>query len=123
MRLREYRLEEMGLANTKATARTLRIAPNWTPKQATAVYEVLDDLIDVIWRLYGPDIQQVFKSRAHVQRQRLHASEHRRKRRAFLIGATFTSESQALPLLYLSTHPLRTPHLCDRYPAAIKTAL
>ncbi len=61
MRLREYRLEEMGLANTKATARTLRIAPNWTPKQATAVYEVLDDLIDVIWRLYGPDIQQVFK--------------------------------------------------------------
>jgi len=27
MRLREYRLEEMGLANTKATARTVRVTP------------------------------------------------------------------------------------------------
>ncbi|MDP2369131.1 hypothetical protein [Rhodoferax sp.] len=59
--LREYRLEEMGLANTKATVRTLRITPNWTPKQATAVYEVLDDLLDVIWRQYGQDIQRAFK--------------------------------------------------------------
>lgn len=62
MGLREYRLDEMGLANTKATARTLRIAPNWTAEQATAVYETLDDLIDIIWRQYGPDIQQVFRN-------------------------------------------------------------
>lgn len=62
MGLREYRLDEMGLANTKATARTLRIAPNWTPEQAAAVYEILDDLIDVIWRQYGPDIQQAFRN-------------------------------------------------------------
>lgn len=62
MGAREYHLEEMGLANTKATAETLRIATNWTPKQATAVYEILDDLIDVVWRQYGPDIQQAFRN-------------------------------------------------------------
>ena len=61
MGLREYRLEEMGLANTKVTARTVRVTPNWTPKQAAAVYEILDDLIDVIWRQYGQDIQRAFK--------------------------------------------------------------
>lgn len=61
MGVREYHLAEMGLANTKAAAQTLRIAPNWTPKQALAVYAVLDDLIDVIWRHYGQDIQRAFK--------------------------------------------------------------
>lgn len=61
MGVREYRLDEMGLANTKAIARALRIAPHWTPEQATAVYEVLDDLLDVIWRSYGPQIQRTLR--------------------------------------------------------------
>jgi len=61
MGVREYRLEEMGLGNTKATVLTLGIAPNWTPEQATAVYETLDDLLDVIWRSYGPQIQRTLR--------------------------------------------------------------
>ena len=48
---REYGLAELGLANTKAIPRTLRIA----------VYEILDDLMDVIWRQYGKDIQRALK--------------------------------------------------------------
>ena len=58
---REYGLAELGLGNTKAIPRTLRIAANWTPKQAMAVYEILDDLMDVIWRQYGKDIQRALK--------------------------------------------------------------
>jgi hypothetical protein len=61
MGIRGYRLEEMGLASTKATAQTLRLASNWTPEQATAVYETLDDLLDVIWRSYGPQIQRTLR--------------------------------------------------------------
>lgn len=62
MRAREFHLEEMGLAYTKVTAQILRIAPYWTPKQATAVYETLDDLLALIWRGYGPQIQHVLKT-------------------------------------------------------------
>ena len=62
MQSREYALQEMGLATPKMTPRTLRIAPNWTPDQALAVFQTLDDLIDVIWRQYGLDIQQAFKN-------------------------------------------------------------
>lgn len=32
---------------------------HWTPAQATAVFEVLDDLLDAVWRSYGVQIQQV----------------------------------------------------------------
>lgn len=61
MRQRGYGVVELGLANTKATARTLRIASSWTPVQAMAVYEILDDLMDVIWRQYGKDIGRALK--------------------------------------------------------------
>ncbi len=61
MREREYGLAELGLANTKANPRTLRVAASWTPEQAMAVYEILDDLIDAIWRQYGQVIQHTFK--------------------------------------------------------------
>ena len=31
----------------------------WKPAQATAVFEVLDDLLESVWRRYGVQIQQV----------------------------------------------------------------
>lgn len=40
----------------------MRITSRWTPDEALAVYETLDDLIDRIWRQYGLDIQQAFKN-------------------------------------------------------------
>ncbi len=59
MQARERHLEELGLAIPE---RSLRIASHWTPEQALVVYETLDDLIDLIWRQYGLDIQQAFKN-------------------------------------------------------------
>ncbi len=45
MQARERHLEEPGLTTPR---RTLRIASHWTPEQALAVYETLDDLIDLL---------------------------------------------------------------------------
>ena len=59
MQARERHLEESGLA---VPERSLRIASHWTPDQALVVYETLDDLIDLIWRQYGLDIQHAFKN-------------------------------------------------------------
>lgn len=59
MQARERHLEDSGLAVPK---QALRIASHWTPDQALVVYETLDDLIDLIWRQYGLDIQHAFKN-------------------------------------------------------------
>lgn len=59
MQARERHLEESDLA---VPERSLRIASHWTPDQALVVYETLDDLIDLIWRQYGLDIQQALKN-------------------------------------------------------------
>jgi hypothetical protein len=32
---------------------------HWTPAQATAVFEVLDELRESVWRRYGVQIQKV----------------------------------------------------------------
>jgi hypothetical protein len=34
------------------------VPTHWTPAQATAVFEVLDDLLELVWRRYGVQIQQ-----------------------------------------------------------------
>jgi len=33
----------------------------WTPEQALAVFEILDELRDQVWGLYGPQIQQAMR--------------------------------------------------------------
>ena len=33
----------------------------WTPEQALAVFEILDELRDQLWNLYGPQIQQTMR--------------------------------------------------------------
>ena len=38
---------------------TLDVPTHWTPAQATAVFEVLDDLLESVWRSYGVQIQKV----------------------------------------------------------------
>lgn len=37
---------------------TLEVPTHWTPAQASAVFEVLDDLLESVWRRYGAQIQQ-----------------------------------------------------------------
>ena len=34
---------------------------HWTPAQATAVFEVLNDLLESVWRKYGIQIQQALR--------------------------------------------------------------
>ena len=40
---------------------TLELPSHWTPAQGSAVFEVLDDLRESIWRSYGGQIQQVLR--------------------------------------------------------------
>ena len=35
------------------------VPTHWTPAQATAVFELLDDLRESVWRSYGGQIQQI----------------------------------------------------------------
>ncbi len=37
------------------------VPTHWTPKQALAVFEILDELRDRIWESYGPQIQQAIR--------------------------------------------------------------
>lgn len=37
------------------------IDEHWTPEQALAVYELLDDLRAQIWQHYGPQIQKCYR--------------------------------------------------------------
>jgi hypothetical protein len=41
---------------------TLQI--DWSPEQAVAVFEVLDDLREQIWARYGKQIQQVLREQS-----------------------------------------------------------
>ena len=49
---------------------TLDLPPYWTPAQACAVYELLDDLMTLIGRRYGDQIQQAMHSDrvTHIRR-------------------------------------------------------
>ncbi len=38
---------------------TNHIATEWSPEQAVAVFEILDELRERVWERYGPQIQQI----------------------------------------------------------------
>jgi hypothetical protein len=44
-----------------ALGKTTALPSHWTPAQAMAVFEVLDDLRELIWRSYGGQIQQALR--------------------------------------------------------------
>jgi hypothetical protein len=39
----------------------LTLPTHWTPEQALAVFDILDDLRERVWALYGPQIQQAMR--------------------------------------------------------------
>lgn len=53
----------------------------WTPVQACAVYELLDDLMMLVWCRYGGQIQQAMH--AHWSRRTHHFTCERRCREPF----------------------------------------
>jgi hypothetical protein len=49
---------------TKASNRltiSLQIPTYWTPEQAFAVFEIVDDLRDAIWRCYALQLQEEYR--------------------------------------------------------------
>lgn len=46
-------------SETGQAAGTFDVPTHWTPTQATAVFEVLDDLLESVWRRYGIQIQKM----------------------------------------------------------------
>jgi hypothetical protein len=49
------------------TSIPLRIPRYWTPEQAFAVFELIDDLRDAIWRCYALELQEEYRD--HYQNQ------------------------------------------------------
>ena len=39
----------------------LYLPEHWTPEQALAVFELIDLLRELLWAIYGPDIQQAMR--------------------------------------------------------------
>lgn len=44
---------------------SLQIPTYWTPEQAFAVFEIVDDLRDAIWRCYALQLQEEYRD--HLQ--------------------------------------------------------
>lgn len=41
--------------------RSITIPEHWSPEQALAVFELLDELRDILWVAHGPAIQQALR--------------------------------------------------------------
>jgi hypothetical protein len=57
---------------TKPNERTpltisLQIPTDWTPEQAFAVFELIDELRDAIWRRYALQLQEQYRDQLHHQ--------------------------------------------------------
>ena len=45
----------------RAAARSITLSTHWSPEQAVAVFEILDELREHVWARYGLQIQQVLR--------------------------------------------------------------
>ena len=45
----------------RVTAGSITLPTHWSPEQAVAVFEILDEMRDRIWERYGLQIQQVLR--------------------------------------------------------------
>ncbi len=45
----------------------LQLPDHWTPREALAVFEIIDLLRDQIWLVYGSDIQDALRNDQHDQ--------------------------------------------------------
>jgi hypothetical protein len=44
-----------------AAGTPIALPADWSPEQATAVFEILDEMRERVWAHYGPQIQQVLR--------------------------------------------------------------
>ena len=45
----------------RVAARSITLPTHWSPEQAVAVFEILDELREHVWARYGVQIQQVLR--------------------------------------------------------------
>ena len=58
--------------------RTMELPSHWTPAQAYAVFEMLDELRDLLWFCYGGRIQQFLREDRVVATSRSRANSDER---------------------------------------------
>jgi hypothetical protein len=57
------------------SAAAVLIPASWTPEQALAVFELLDELRDRLWAIHGCQIQDLLQQEQGVAARGLHLSE------------------------------------------------
>lgn len=53
--------EDIAFAQHRAAAKPITLPAHWSPEQAAAVFEMLDELREHVWARYGLQIQQVLR--------------------------------------------------------------
>jgi hypothetical protein len=61
MRRRRAVPTQIDFARRRGAARSITLPTHWSPEQAVAVFEILDELREHIWAHYGLQIQQVLR--------------------------------------------------------------
>lgn len=54
-------LADIAFAQHRAAAKPITLPTHWSPEQAAAVFEMLDELREHVWARYGLQIQQVLR--------------------------------------------------------------
>ena len=52
---------EIGFTRHRVAAGSITLPTHWSPEQAVAVFEFLDELREHVWARYGVQIQQVLR--------------------------------------------------------------
>jgi hypothetical protein len=52
---------DIDLTRHRVADGSITLPTHWSPEQAVAVFEILDDLREHVWARYGPQIQQVLR--------------------------------------------------------------
>jgi hypothetical protein len=52
---------EIAFTRHRAAAGSITLPTHWSPEQAVAVFEILDELREHVWARYGVQIQQVLR--------------------------------------------------------------
>jgi len=61
MRRRPAVPADIDFTRHRVAAGSITLPTHWSPEQAVAVFEILDELREHVWARYGPQIQQVLR--------------------------------------------------------------
>ena len=61
MKPRRAMLADIAFTQHRAAAKPITLPTHWSPEQAAAVFEMLDELREHVWARYGLQIQQVLR--------------------------------------------------------------